>query len=206
MVRCVSRRTLILSALAVPLSPSPALAKSTRPDDELLAAALDRLRRLGDEVPLKDRLAIVDLRQPSWLPRLFLVDRADHAMTALHVAHGRGSDPANSGRVVRLSDAPGSLASTAGAFRVGAPFQSSSNGPALFLDGLEPGNRNARAREIIIHSAPYVTPQWLNQHGKPGRSWGCFVVDPAQIALVRRQLAGGRLLYVVGPEDLRPRG
>jgi hypothetical protein len=36
---------------------------------------------------------------------------------------------------------------------------------------------------------------FIAAHGRPGRSWGCIVVDPARIGAVVDRLEGGALIY-----------
>ena len=68
----------------------------------------------------RDLIGIVDFAAPSHVPRFHIVDTArQHAVSSLLVAHGRGSDPANSGWVARLSNKPGSNASCEGSFLTG---------------------------------------------------------------------------------------
>lgn len=165
---------------------------------DILHDALSALDGHQEVIRARDRMAVVDFRLPSSKPRFFLVDLMTGAVERFIVAHGRGSDPDNKGKVERLSDVSGSLTSSVGSFVTAGLFQSGKNGPAVFLEGLDLTNRHAREREIIVHSAPYVSPQWLKLHGKPGRSWGCFVIDPSVIEFVRTQLGSGRLLYA-GP-------
>ncbi len=192
----MDRRRLLLTLAATSVTvPAARASTATTPSPDALAAAAAALTRHRDRIPLRDWLAVVDLRRPSSQPRFHLIELATGVIESYLVAHGRGSDPDNSGLAIRLSDRPGSLASCAGAFATGAAYQSGSNGPAMLLEGLDDGNRNARERQIIVHAAPYVAPAWIARHGKPGRSWGCFVLDPAIIESVRMRMSGGRLLY-----------
>jgi hypothetical protein len=109
-------------------------------------------------------------------------------------AHGKGSDPGHDGRAETFSNAAGSNASALGAYRVGATY-SGAHGLSLYLDGLDATNSNARARAIVVHSAPYMSAEFIARYGQPGRSLGCFVVAPSEIEHVARWLEDGVLLY-----------
>ena len=73
------------------------------------------------------------------------------------VAHGRGSDPANSGWAEHFSNRPGSNASSQGSFLTGDTYVGK-HGRSRRLHGLDPQNNLAASRGIVIHSASYVDP------------------------------------------------
>jgi hypothetical protein len=62
------------------------------------------------------------------------------------------------------------------------------------LQGLDPTNSNAEARAIVVHGAPYVSPTMAREHGKLGRSEGCFAFDESILSEVLSRLGPGRLL------------
>ena len=47
------------------------------------------------------------------------------------------------------------------------------------VHGLDWSNSNAEARAIVIHNAWYAEPDMIAQHGKLGRSEGCFAFSRA---------------------------
>ncbi len=63
------------------------------------------------------------------------------------------------------------------------------------VHGLDWTNNNAEARAIVIHNAWYAEPEMLAQHGKLGRSEGCFAFSRQSQWDVMRKLAGGRMIY-----------
>lgn len=142
----------------------------------------------------KPTIAIVDFAKPSSEPRLFLLNLETGVVEAMLVAHGKGSDGDHDGLAEVFSDKSGSMASTLGAFRAGERYQGG-HGLSLRLDGLEAGNKNARARQIVLHAQWYVSPAMVAAHGKLGRSWGCFVVERGLIAEVVARLEDGGLVY-----------
>jgi hypothetical protein len=160
----------------------------------LLQSALESYERHASSRLRTNVLAIDDFAQRSSARRFYIVDLRTGAVTPMLVAHGRGSDLDHDGVADRFSDAPGSRASSLGAYRAGARYQGG-HGLSLVLDGLDPGNRNARMRAIVVHSNWYVSDQAARANGKVGRSYGCFVVDPAKIDDVVRRLEGGGFLY-----------
>lgn len=154
-------------------------------------------RRVQQHALSPRMLAIADLSQPSTAKRLFVIDLvARKVVLQTYVAHGR-----NSGDLMatQFSNRNQSLQTSLGLYRVGARISSPKHGPALLLDGLDKGiNDSARAREIIIHGADYVSETFIAAHGRLGRSWGCPAVPPATMARVSDLLADGGVLYVSG--------
>lgn len=200
----VSRRMLLKAAgIAAPalLAASPGLASValTTPaargiDPGLLARARDAFQRHGGRVTHKAVVAIADYSLHSAQPRFFLYAPDSGAVTALRVAHGRGSDPAHSGFLQRFSDRPGSAASSEGAYLAG-PTYIGQHGRSRRLIGLDPENATAQARAIVIHGAWYCEPQLLRQTGKLGRSEGCFAFSQSDVELVLARLPEGSLLF-----------
>jgi len=62
------------------------------------------------------------------------------------------------------------------------------------LIGLDPTNSNTYARRVVVHSAWYVSPKIVREHGMLGRSQGCFAVSEADLPMVLQRLGPGRLL------------
>jgi hypothetical protein len=110
------------------------------------------------------------------------------------VAHGRGSDPENSGWAKRFSNRPGSNASSEGAFLTGETYIGK-HGRSRRLQGLDPENCNAQERGIVIHQASYVDKTMAENQGRIGRSEGCFAISSADIYEVLTRLPPGTLLF-----------
>lgn len=157
-------------------------------------AALDQHSRM---ISSRDVIGLVDFSAPSGTARFSLFDTAAGRVISTHlVAHGSGSDPANSGWVKHLSNRPGSNASCEGAFLTG-PTYYGKHGRSRRLIGLDPKNSMAESRAIVIHAARYVDPGLVAAQGHVGRSQGCFAVSMSAIDDVLNTLGPGRLLYAV---------
>ena len=145
-----SRRQILGSTLGMGAALSlPAIAHAAPADRtrKLFAEAKRELQRLGDAIPLTDRVGITDFSMPSWKPRFFLLDMESGKAKVYRTTHGRGSDPAHSGWVRSFSNRPGSNATSRGAY-VTAEHYSGKHGPSMRLDGLDPDNSKARDRAI----------------------------------------------------------
>lgn len=110
------------------------------------------------------------------------------------VAHGRGSDPENTGFLQKFSNRPGSNASSEGCFLTGETYHGK-HGRSRHLHGLEPQNDMAFARAIVVHGADYVSQDMARSSGRVGRSLGCFAVSGKDIDEVMALLGPGRLLF-----------
>jgi L,D-transpeptidase catalytic domain len=164
------------------------------PTNDLISQARLALAHHGPRIAHHDIMAVVDFSVPSHEPRLHLVDIAGGAIATLLVAHGRGSDPANTGWVERFSNRAGSNASSSGSFLTGETYFGK-HGKSRKLIGLDPQNDAAESRAIVIHSASYVSEEIVRDQGRIGRSQGCFAVSQDDLALVMAQLGTGRLLF-----------
>jgi hypothetical protein len=178
---------------ALSMSPIPAMPPA-HASPTPLARALVALDQHAPQVAFRDVLGIVDFTAPSRLPRFHLVNLVSGSISTFLVAHGRGSDPHNSGWVEHLSNQPGSNASCAGSFLTGDTYHGK-HGRSRRLHGLDPGNSLAAPRGIVIHAADYVDEAMARAQGRVGRSQGCFAVSSADIGAVLDRLGQGRLLF-----------
>jgi len=152
-----------------------------------LAARRDRIRK-------DDVIGIADFSRLSRDPRFYIMDLRSGFVTEHHVAHGKGSDPANFGFLQYFSNEMGSEATSQGAYVTGDAYQGK-YGYSLRLDGLDPSNSNALARQIVVHTAWYAEPRMVESFGKLGRSEGCFALPGVSHAEAMVRLGSGRLLY-----------
>jgi hypothetical protein len=63
------------------------------------------------------------------------------------------------------------------------------------LRGLDWSNNNAEARAIVLHNAWYAEPEVVTQHGKLGRSEGCFAFSRSDQYEVMKRLTPGHMIY-----------
>ena len=143
-------------------------------------------------------LTIIDYTKPSTARRLWVLDlNNDSVLLNTYVAHGQNSgyNYADS-----FSDRPGSLESSLGVFLTESTYQGK-HGYSLKLKGLEKGfNDRAEARDIVVHRAYYATAQFAQQHGRLGRSWGCFAVSPAVADSLIHTIKNGTLVFAYYPD------
>jgi hypothetical protein len=191
-----SRRSFLKTIASVGLSAVARPAFAIGADRDLLGVAKAGLERAGARIEHRDLVGVADFSEASRAPRLHLVDLANGRLDSLLVAHGRGSDPDHTGWLSRFSNAPGSAATSEGSYLTGS-YYDGHHGRSMRLAGLDPSNSNAEAREIVVHSAWYVGPEILRQHGMLGRSEGCFAVSPPDLSQVLARLGPGRLLIAV---------
>lgn len=148
------------------------------------------------------QFVIVDFAKSSSEPRLFRIDlnTGDGIDQAVLVAHGIGSDPDDDGIAQSFGNGQDSYMSSLGAAR-GAEIYVGANGRSLRLDGLDPTNNAMRSRDIVAHSYQAEARRYFSatllstRGGRPGRSEGCFVVEPQQREWLFDQLVDGGFLY-----------
>jgi hypothetical protein len=175
------------TATAMPVSPV-----TIRPD--LFRRALNAMQRHRGNIKLRDRMAIVDFDLPSAKPRFHIVDLSSGQSRSLLVSHGRGSDPEHIGWLTRFSNEPNSEASSAGSYLTGEIYLGA-HGRSRRLFGLDQTNSNVEPRGIVVHAAWYVSPDMVAQHGKLGRSEGCFAVSTDELEYTLQSLGEGRMIY-----------
>jgi len=121
--------------------------------------------------------AIVDFGQPSTKKRFYVFDTVANSVETYYVAHGVGSEgAADDGMAETFSNEHGSNSSSLGIYR-GLDEYAGKHGRSLRLEGLEPTNSNALERLVVLHTADYVSEDFIRQTGRIGRSDGCFAVE-----------------------------
>jgi hypothetical protein len=145
-------------------------------------------------------LTIIDFSQSSNKKRMYVIDLYKKALLFnTYVAHGRntGDEFAE-----KFSNIPGTFQSSLGFYLTENMAIGSKVGLSLILKGLEKGiNDRAREREIIMHGADYATEDFIQKHGRLGRSYGCPSLPPDLIKPVAETIKNGSLLFIYKPDE-----
>lgn len=176
-----------------PLAPLPAAPQApVGVNPELFQrakAALDLHR-----IHARDHIGIADFGLPSSDPRFHVVNLMNGTVESYRVTHGSGSDPSHCGYLETFSNTPGSEATSKGAYTTDEYYHGK-YGLSMRLHGRDWSNNNAMNRAIVIHNAWYAEPDMVSQHGKLGRSQGCFAFSRRDQYDIMKRLAGGRMIY-----------
>lgn len=145
----------------------------------------------------KGIVTIVDYSEPSSSPRLWVINvKNGDILFHTYVAHGKGSGDKFS---TQFSDRFGTDASSIGVYLTGNSYMGK-HGFSMKVHGLDKGyNDNAFARAIVMHSAWYVSPTFLKQNGRLGRSWGCFALDTTVCRQIISTIKGGTIMLAYYP-------
>ena len=152
----------------------------------------------------KPLLYFVDYGLPSNTPRGYVFDMEELKIVdgPFMVAHGRGSAGRN-GIPTRFSNQPNSYATSLGLYVAQETYRFSGKAGGrtygsvgLRLQGVSEGyNDNARARKVVAHGAPYVTPT------RAGRSEGCPAMEQARAKKLLPALANGAMVFLFAPNE-----
>ena len=144
-------------------------------------------------------LTVVDLSKPSRVKRMWIIDLLNKTLLLnTWVAHGQGS---GDDLASNFSNNNESHQSSLG-FYLTDDVYFGKHGRSLKLDGLDKGfNDAARSRDIVVHAAPYVSQQTINQLGRLGRSFGCPAVSPEVSDMVINTIKGKNVLFINGNDS-----
>ena len=161
-------------------------------DFEVFAYAMESLDEM--EYSKENIVTIIDFSKPSTEKRLFILDlKKQKILFHTFVAHGKNT---GLNMATRFSNNKGSNQSSLGLFRTGESYQGK-HGYSLRLDGLEKGfNDNARSRAVVMHSASYVSEDFIKRHGRLGRSWGCPALPVELSKEIIDLIKDGSCLYI----------
>ena len=166
-----------------------------KPEPEVFEKAMIGFFALKADHKIENNLlTIIDFSLSANHERMWIVD-VDQ-MKIIHtslVSHGR-----NSGELYanRFSNIPSSYQSSLGFYLTGEIYEGK-HGMSLYLDGMEQGiNDKARARAIVIHSADYVSRDFIEKNGRLGRSLGCPAIPSENHQEIITMLAGRSCMYI----------
>lgn len=156
------------------------------------------LRNAGKLNNNKPILTIADFSLSSTQKRLWLIDvRNKKVLMNEYVAHGQGS---GSEFAADFSNTENSHQSSLG-FYVTDNTYVGKHGTSLRLHGMDNGyNSAAYERAIVVHGADYVSPSFIAEQGRLGRSWGCPAVSRQAIGKVIDYIQGGTCLFIYAPQ------
>lgn len=142
---------------------------------------------------LNNYMVVINMGLHSKNERFFMIDMQSGAVTKTVVAHGSGSDRANTGTPNRFSNTPNSNMTSLGFYRMGEVYAfKGRSGMGVRLDGLDSTNNKARARGVVFHPSSYVS----KGRAKQGRSQGCPAVPSGDYSSMRDKLKNGALMYI----------
>lgn len=147
----------------------------------------------------KHILTIVDFSEASVEKRLWVLDVDNHTVLFNGlVAHGQGS---GLDRAVQFSNQSQSHASSLGLYGTEDVYYGK-HGLSLRIKGLEPGiNDKAEDRSVVFHAANYVSSEFAAEHGRLGRSWGCFALNPESAARIINEIKEGSIVFAYAPQE-----
>lgn len=139
-------------------------------------------------------LSIVDYDQSSTSKRMYIIDLKKRSLAhQIFVAHGKKSGV---NYATEFSNIPESHQSSLGFYKTAETYEGK-YGYSLRLDGFEKEiNCEARDRAIVMHSADYVSKEFMKKHGRLGRSWGCLTITEEDNQAVIDLIRNGSCIYV----------
>lgn len=174
--------------------------ETPKPGIEVFKNALTGYFNLKADNKIENNLlTIIDFSLSSKQERMWIVDM--YKMKIIHftlVAHGRnsGEEFARS-----FSNKPSSYQSSLG-FYLTDEIYHGRHGMSLYLDGIERElNDRARERTIVMHSADYVSKDFIRNNGRLGRSFGCPAIPIENHEKVIKLLSGKSCIYIHYPDE-----
>ncbi len=171
--------------------------------EKAFTEALNKYVKFLPRIKNPNIIVVIDYTQPSYRKRLYVFENVSTEPNVFtwantrnhHVAHGSGSsdlkDPTYS---VRFGNTSNSHMSSLGAM-VTVDTYHGKHGYSCRLEGLEARNSLVRVRSIVIHSADYVTDDYIHANDRCGQSWGCPAVDRAISNSLIQLIKGGCFVY-----------
>ncbi len=142
----------------------------------------------------KDYVVYIDMSLPSNKKRFFVYNLFENKKVyeAL-VAHGKGSGRGK--QAMFFSDKPESKCTSLGKYKLASSYVGK-HGKSYKLIGLEKTNKNAEKRAIVIHSANYVSEDFVEKYDRCGNSFGCPALSPEDFRACETYFKAGVLIWI----------
>ena len=151
---------------------------------------------LKNKLKNKKFLTIVDMSLSANTERMFIIDMEKRILVERKlVAHGikTGNEFASN-----FSNEQSSHKSCLGFFITGELYNGRHD-LSMKLDGQEYSNDNARSRGVVVHSADYVSCEYIESNGRLGRSFGCPAIAKEGYQETVNRLQGGSCYFIYYP-------
>jgi hypothetical protein len=147
--------------------------------------------------PLKQIITICDYSLSANLKRLWIIDVATlKVLRNTFVAHGQGTGEEFA---TYFSNQEDSHQSSLGFYVTGNTYFGD-NGYSMYLHGMDLHyNDAAFKRSIVMHGADYVSSDFIKEHQRLGRSWGCPAVSNELAPEIIHTIQGGTCLFIYYP-------
>ncbi len=191
------------AVISTPVNGIPKGLLEQAPDDISLNKALEHAwsgySSIRNQHPLSDILVIIDFTKPSDEKRFYVFDlKQERLLYHTFVAHGRNTGLKHA---TKFSNQPNSHCSSLG-FLLTAETYYGKHGLSLKLDGLEKNiNHHARDRAVVIHSASYANQDFVDRHGRLGRSYGCPTLPQKDYSEIVNTIKEGALIFSYYPDE-----
>lgn len=174
--------------------------ETVKPNYTVFSRALTGFLNLKAENKIKNNLlTIIDFSLSSNVKRMWVIDVSSRKVVHYSlVAHGR-----NTGEefAKNFSNRPSSHQSSLGFYLTDMTYIGK-HGKSLYLDGVEQGvNDKARERFIVMHSANYVSQNFINNNGRLGRSFGCPSIPVENYEKIITMLSGRSCIFIHYPDE-----
>jgi len=151
---------------------------------------------LKNKLKNKQYLTVVDMSLSANTERMFIIDMEKRVLVDKKlVAHGMktGNEFASN-----FSNEQSSHKSSLGFFVTGELYNGRHD-LSMKLDGQEYSNDNARSRGVVVHSAEYVSCDYIKSNGRLGRSFGCPAIEEEGYEETVKMLQGGSCYFIYYP-------
>ena len=144
-------------------------------------------------------VTIIDYTLPSTEERLVVIDLESRELLYKSlVAHGRNT---GANYAEEFSNTPGSLQSSLGFYVTGDDYYGM-HGKSLELNGVDTlYNEQADLRNIVVHGAWYCSDEFIERHGRLGRSWGCPALPLEVSEEIIDAICDGTCMFVYADDD-----